>query len=256
MTAVTTRLKAALIAMALPVSAVALWAALSAGSTSIFFPSLARIVTTFADTWIGDAFVRDAIPSIRNLAVAYTLGVAVAIVAGTVLGLQRTLRSMAYPVVNFLRSLPSPVLLPMAIMLFGIGSRMSIALITFGVIWPVLLNTIDGVTGVAPERLAVAKVYRLSAWERLRSIILPSAGPQIVAGMRVSLQIGLVLMIISELVGSTEGIGRAIREAESRFQYVEIWAATLLLGLLGFFFGYLFDRFSKRVLRWQQTTDP
>ncbi len=109
--------------------------------------------------------------------------------------------------IEFFRSLPSPALIPFAITVFGIGAGMKVFLIAFVCIWPTLLNTVDGVRSLDPTMAESARMYRVSGWWKLRHVVLPNAMPQIFAGMRTSLSMAIILMVISEMAASTEGIG-------------------------------------------------
>ena len=135
---------------------------------------------------------------------------------------------------QFLRAIPAPALLPFAILVLGVGNSMKIFIIAFVCLWPVLLNTIDGVAGVDPTLRETARVYRIGARDRILRVMLPAAAPQIFAGMRTSLSLALILMVISEMVASTNGIGYFVLQSQRSFAIPEMWSGILLLGLLGY----------------------
>ena len=114
---------------------------------------------------------------------------------------------MASPIIEFMRAIPAPALIPFAILVLGVEDDAKIFLIAVVCIFPVLLNTIDGVAGVGPTQREPPTVYSLGRRDRLRYVILPTAAPQISAGMRTSLSLSLILMVISEMVASANGIG-------------------------------------------------
>jgi ABC-type nitrate/sulfonate/bicarbonate transport system permease component len=128
---------------------------------------------------------------------------------------------------------------------------MKITIIAFGAMWPTLLNTIDGVRGVAPELRLVATAYRFTRWERIRYVTLPAAGPQIAAGLRTTLQISIILIVVSEMVASTGGIGYYVLLSQQTFAVPETWAGTILLGLIGFLCNALFAVAERHVLQWK-----
>ena len=121
------------------------------------------------------------------------------------LGSSRTLRTATAPIVEFLRSIPPPALIPFAIVVIGVGDDMKVFIIAFVCLWPVLLNTIDGINGIDPTLKDTARVYGISGRDKLLRMTLPAASPQIFAGMRLSLSLALILMVISEMVASTNG---------------------------------------------------
>ena len=129
----------------LPMLILAAWWIGSYNSTSVYFPSLQVILETFVKDWLGSRFVTDLLPSVGKFLAGFFIAAISGIVLGLIIGMSPVLRSALDPVINFLRSLPPPVLLPIGLLLFGIGASMNIAIIAFGAVWPTLLNTIDGV---------------------------------------------------------------------------------------------------------------
>lgn len=228
----------------------AAWWLLSARSTSFFFPPLFQVFDAFGDTWLFERFGSDVLPSLVRLAVGYALAVVLGISVGVAIGLSRPLREGTSWLVEFSRSLPPVTLIPLAIVLFGIGSEAQVFVIVVGSIWPVLLNAIDGVAGLEPTLREVGQVYGLSRTERLRYVVLPAASPKILAGMRVSLSIAIILMVTSELVASTNGIGYFVLQAQRTFAIPEMWSGILLLGILGFVANAGFVAVERRVLFW------
>jgi ABC-type nitrate/sulfonate/bicarbonate transport system permease component len=137
---------------------------------------------------------------------------------------------------------------------FNIGTPMELAAIIFGCLWPVLINSIDGARHVPPGYLDTARAFRVPPAQRLARIILPSAAPQILAGLRLSLGLALVMMIISEFVGSTDGVGRELLQAQSLFDVQTMWAVIAFLGLVGIAANALFAVLERRVLGWRPGT--
>jgi ABC-type nitrate/sulfonate/bicarbonate transport system permease component len=235
-----------------PVVAVAAWWALSEGTSSIYFPPLSRMVSALHEVWLFSHWGSDALPSLENLAVGYLLACACGIVIGTVLGLTPVLAEAVTPVLEFARAIPGVALLPAAILLLGIGAETRISLIVFGTIWPVLLNTVDGVRAIDPAVRDVARSYRISPARRLLRIVLPAASPQIVAGMRTALSIGITVMVFSEMLGTTNGIGFQILSAQRSFAVPQMWAGMIFLGIIGYLLNLGFRGFEHAVLHWHR----
>jgi ABC-type nitrate/sulfonate/bicarbonate transport system permease component len=238
--------------IAVPVVCVALWWAISAGSTNFFFPPLETILKTFRRVWVFDRVGTDALPSVLRLAVGYALAAVVGVGLGVLLAQHRVARAMADPLTHFLRSVPAPVMIPPALVLLGLGSGMKVAVIAFGAVWPILLNTIDGVRAQDPTTLEMARAYGIGGAERLRRIVVPAASPQIFAGLRTSLSIALILMVISEMVASTNGIGNFVLQSHRTFAIPDMWSGILLLGLLGIALSVAFAFVERRALRWHR----
>lgn len=235
----------------LPITLIALWWFASAGSTSIYFPPLSKILQDVGSDWLGGPyFLQHLVPSIGKLLAGYLIAVVGGVVIGLCIGLSPFARAVVDPVVQFLRSLPPPTILPIGILLFGIGPAMNIFVIVFGAIWATLLNTADGVRGVDLQVRDMAASFRLTRWQRIRHVVLPAAAPQIFAGMRTSLQIAIILIVISEMVGATSGIGYFILKSQQSFKVTETWAGTIVLGVLGYLATLVFLQVEKRVLAW------
>ena len=196
--------------------ALVLWGVLSAGSETYYFPPLTDILSTFADTWLFERVGSDVVPSLLRMGAGFAIAVVVGIGAGLALGLSPRARRATSPIVEFLRAIPPPALLPFAILVIGVGDSMKVFIIGLVCLWPILLNTIDGVTGVDPTLRETARVYAIPARERLLRVVLPTASPQIFAGMRTSLSLALILMVISEMVASTNGIGYFVLQSQRR----------------------------------------
>jgi len=235
-----------------PLALLGLWAVWSAGSETFYYPPLTDILETFGETWLFERVGSDVVPSLLRLGAGYAMAVALALLVGVPLGLSRTARRAASPLVEFLRAIPPPALLPFAIVVLGVGNSGKVFLIAFVCVWPVLLNAIDGVTGIDPTLRETARVYGVGGRERLLRIVLPAASPQIFAGMRTSLSLALILMVISEMVASTNGIGFFVLQSQRSFAIPEMWSGILLLGLLGYVLNLIFVLVERRVLAWHR----
>ena len=129
---------------------------------------------------------------------------------------------------------------------------MKIFVIFFACAWPILLNTFDGVRNIDRVLIYTARTFGLSQGQVITKVILPAASPQIMTGLRISLAITLILVVISEMVGSTDGIGYFILDAQRSFKVDQMYAGMLSLAILGCLLNQLFLFFSNRVLAWHK----
>jgi ABC-type nitrate/sulfonate/bicarbonate transport system permease component len=149
--------------------------------------------------------------------------------------------------------MPPPALLPISIILLkSIGDRQKISFIAFFCVFPVLLNTIDGVRSIDPTMIETARSYGVPRFEGIRRIVLPAALPQIMAGMRNSLALAVIMMVLSEYFSSTSGVGYVLLISKNTFQLGPMWAAIVLIGVLGYALNALFILFERRVLAWHR----
>ena len=238
--------------ISVPILVVAVLFVWTASSDSYYFPPLADVLTTFKDTWLFAKFGSDMVPSLVRMGVGFAIAVVAGVSLGMLLGRSRRARRASAPIVEFLRAIPPPALLPFAILVIGVGASMKIFIIAFVCVWPILLNTIDGVTGVDPTLRETTRVYGIGGRDRLWRVMLPAASPQIFAGLRTSLSLALILMVISEMVASTNGIGYFVLQSQRTFAIPEMWSGILLLGILGYTLNGVFVLIERRVLRWHR----
>jgi ABC-type nitrate/sulfonate/bicarbonate transport system permease component len=236
----------------LPMVLLALWWFSSRDSTSVYFPSLPHILESFRVDWLSAEGLHNLRPSLIVLVAGFGLAVLVGVGAGAVLGLNRTAERATRPLLELMRAVPGVALLPVFIVLIGIGTDMKILLVAAGAVWPVLLNTIDGVRSTEPLLIDMAVSYGMGRWRRLRSIILPAASPQIFAGARTALAISVIIMVVSETVGSQGGIGYFLLAAQRSFRITDMWGTIIALGVLGYLLNLLFRLTEAIVLRWHR----
>ena len=211
---------------------------------------LSDVLASFRETWLFAHVGSDVVPSLVRMALGYGIAIGAGVAIGFALGSSPVLAAIAAPVVSFLRAIPAAALLPPAIILFGIGGGTKVAVIAFVCLWPIVLNTSDGVRELDATMLATARVYGIRGIERFRMVLLPAVAPRIFAGMRTSLAIAILLLVTSEMVASTNGIGYFVFQAQQQFAVDDMWAGVLLLGLLGFGLNLVFGIVERRVLRW------
>ncbi|GAB3087902.1 ABC transporter permease [Nocardioides zeae] len=237
------------------------WQLATARSDSAFFPTPLEIVADIHERWFSagigggvltDAFFQDVTPSLQRLALGLLVAWAVGISLGVVLGRVRTVAEYLEPLLHFMRALPGPVLLPLALVLVGTGTSMRVSLIAFGAVWPILFNTYSAVRQVPECFIDNAKVARVSRPALLFRVILPAASTGIFAGLRVSTSLGIILLIASELVAATDGIGFGLTQSQRSFQFVAMWSFIVALSLLGYVANLILSGVETRILRWHR----
>lgn len=247
----TTAMKGLGYALGLPIILLAIWWAASADSTSVFWPPLSDIFKAFPDTWTWERITVDVLPSVGRLVAGYLLAVVLGVALGAAIGLSRTIRAMLEPTLEFFRAIPPPVLVPIVAMFTGYtGTTSKVIIIALGCVWPILLNSVEGVRGLDEVQLDTARSYRFSRFGRLRNVVLPGASPQIFAGARQALSIGVILMVISELFGASHGLGSAIVNFQRSFAIPQMWTGIIVLGLTGVALSIVFRVVEHHVLAW------
>lgn len=234
----------------LPVLLIVMWWALTLGEPNFYAPTPQLLGQTFWEVWSGERFLTDFLPSVIRLFIGLVATIVLGIVFGVLIGSFRWLRSLTEPVLEFFRAIPPPVLVPLFILLIGPTDQMRIAVIVSGSIWPVLLNTVEGVRAVDEVLTNTSRTYGITGFSRLRYLVLPAASPQIMAGVRQSLSIGLILMVISEMFSASSGLGFTIVLFQRTFAIPEMWSGIAVLGLIGIALSLISKAIEGKVLRW------
>lgn len=239
---------------------VGLWEVATRLAADPFFPAPTRIASAAAQLWfsgplshlfLADPVFDDILPSLVRVIGGWLCSVLVGIALGMALGRSRTGMDYAGPIFAFFRAIPPPTLVPVFLVLFHIGPSMQFATIIFGSVWPVLLNTVDGVRSVDVVKQETARAFRTPRRYWVAMIVLPAALPKIFAGLRLSLSLSLILMVVSELVGALNGIGYALLYAQRQYDLPAMWAWIVLLGILGYLFNAALLMAERRLLAWQ-----
>lgn len=184
------------------------------------------------------------------LVVAYAIGCVLAIALGVLMGRFRPVHGLLEPLVEVLRPLPKPALLPPLMLFLGLGDTMKITAISLGVFFPVLVNTIQGVRGVDPVLVDTARTFQHSRASLLWKVVLPAAMPLIFSGMRIALGIALVLVVIAEMMAGTGGIGYLVIDLQRSFRVVDMYAWVVILAVLGYALNEVFVRIERRAIHW------
>jgi ABC-type nitrate/sulfonate/bicarbonate transport system permease component len=181
----------------------------------------------------------------------YFSAAAIAVAVGVVLGYSRFAYSLFEVLIELLRPMPSVAIIPVAILLLGIGNAMMVAVTAYACAWPILLNTIDGVRSIDRTLVDTGRTFGLGRWKILREIVLPAASPYIATGLRVSLPIALILVTTSEMVIGGSGLGYFILDEERSLRTTEMYAGIVAVALLGYALNRLFTALESRAMAWQ-----
>ena len=234
----------------LPVLLIIIWWFASANSTNLFIPPLQKIAESIIRDFSNGLLLTAMLTSLINLALGLLIAILVGVVLGLIIGETTRLRVILEPFIHFFRSVPQSALVPLIIGAFGIGAEPKIYAVAFACVWPIMLNTIDGTRSVEVGVRQVSKVFGIPRMLYFRRVVLPGAMPQIVAGVRVALPIGIVVMVVSELFASNQGLGFYILNSSSTFKIPETWGGALLVGVIGYILVLVFALFEKRLLSW------
>jgi ABC-type nitrate/sulfonate/bicarbonate transport system permease component len=218
--------------------------------SELSFPRVSVIFATWYRITVSGELLGELLPSLWRMFVGYFIGVAFGVLIGLLMGYFRVVYNLLEPITEVLRPIPSPAYLPIVILFLGIDDEMKVFMIGFAAVFPVLLNTYSGVRSIDPIQIQTARTFGVTGIRLLWQVVLPAASPYIFTGMRVSLAVALIVMVVSEMVAASSGIGYFILSAERGFQIDEMFAGVLTLAVLGYSLNRLFLLVEGRLLAW------
>ena len=216
----------------------------------MFLPTPEATAASLAEGLRGD-LLGYTLATVGRMLEGWLLASVFGVVLGAAIGVSPSVRAWVQPTLEFIRPLPASALLPLAISIFGLNPGMVLFVVAFGAMWPVLLATVHGFAAVEPRLSEVARCLQLPRAAFVCKIGLPNALPDILAGMRLSMTISLIVAVVGEMIASQSGLGQAILLAARSFRASELFAGIALLGLIGFASNALLAFAEKRLLRWQ-----
>ncbi len=249
----TPRLNRWLVGFALPVALIAMWQLLADARvlSPVFFPAPSRAVGVLVDRVADGSLWPPLLATVWRMLLGWLLAGLLGIFLGAVIGSSKAAREYLGPTLEFFRPLPASAIIPVAILFLGLTQQMSLAVIAFGAIWPVLLGSVYGFSTIKHRLREVSASLEMNRLEFFRHIALPSALPDIIAGARISLALALILSVVVEMQASLPGLGQDIMQAQRRFRSADLYAGLIVLGVLGFAISYGLRAFEARVLRWR-----
>ncbi|MET9388731.1 ABC transporter permease subunit [Streptomyces sp. NPDC002928] len=176
-------------------------------------------------------------------------GLVIGVVLGIAIGGSRVLSRMLGPLLEYCRTTPPALLVPAAVLLFGLHTYMEIGIVVFASVWPVLLSTAGARRALPEQRLDVARTLHFSWWKRMRKIVLPSLVPEIALGVRVAVPLCLLLVLLVDFLLGTGGLGYVLIQSQQSFASAQAWALVAFIGVLGRLITVVVDRSERLVLR-------
>jgi ABC-type nitrate/sulfonate/bicarbonate transport system permease component len=193
--------------------------------------------------------------SLYRMAAGYTAGTAAGVLAGLLLARSRWARAALEPLFEFLRPIPIPAIVPPLILLLGVDDAMKIFVVAFSAFFPLLINTMAGVRAVDATVLDVARTFHRGRVDTLRHVVLPASLPYILAGMRVSLALALIVTVVAEMIAGSAGIGYHIVTMQYAMRSGDMYAAIMLLALAGYALNRVILAVERRAIHWYHRAD-
>ena len=223
----------------------------SAPKLQVYFPPLSRVLAALAASAQSGSLISQFMITVGRFLEGYLLSVAIGVMVGVVLGYFRQAHELLETLIEFLRPMPSVAIIPVAILMLGISDAMIVAVTVYATVWPILINTIDGVRHIEQVLIQTGRSFGLSNAKILWQVILPAASPYIVTGLRIALSIALILVTTAEMVAGSKGLGFYILDEERSMNSGNMYAGIIVVAALGYALNRLFLALEARMLKWR-----
>jgi ABC-type nitrate/sulfonate/bicarbonate transport system permease component len=246
----TNRLRGILLRTAFPLLLLLAWQLISNVAANPFFPAPSKIYDAIKFVYTADWIKQSLFLSIYTLLSGFILGSIAGIAIGAILGSQKFAREIFTPITNFIRSIPSVAKIPVIMALFGLGLATRVTTVAIAVLFPVLMTTMRAVAGTDPQILEYAKLLKFGYFKSLIQIRIPAAMGEILAGLQAAIQIAVLIVVVSEMLGSGKGLGAFIIRSQSTYMITDMWVGIVTLGILGVLLNEGFQYLERKIAPW------
>ncbi len=223
--------------------------------SSIFFPTFSETVITLKNLVLSGEILFHAKASMERSIIGFGLAAIIAIPLGLIMGWYSYVEKCTDLLIQSLRNTSQFALLPLFIMLFGIGETSKIAIVFYAALWYMLINTISGVKSVDPLYIKAAKSFGISDIDLFKKIIIPSSIPSIIAGARLSAKAAVMVVIGAEMLAAKSGLGFFVQDSQLMFRIPEMYAGILTLAIIGLSLNYVLVWMEKKATYWKGEHD-
>ncbi|MDB5794775.1 MAG: tauC [Noviherbaspirillum sp.] len=236
-----------------PIGLLLLWelASLAGFLDARFFPSPSKILQSLVALSSSGELWANVGASLQRLFWGFLLGGVPALVLGISMGLSPLLRAIVDPLVSATYPIPKSAIMPLLLLIFGLGEGSKVVMVAIGVFYPVLINSMAGVMEINKIYLDVGQNFRASRWNMFRTIALPGALPLIMSGVKLGVGMGLILIAIAEMIGAKSGLGYMIWNAWEILSVEVMYAGLISIAVLGFLLSLLLNELERVLVPWK-----
>ena len=251
---VSVRSRERILGIASPIALLVVWelAARAHLIDTRFFPAPSSVIAVLIEMLRSGELVTNTLVSLRRLALGTLVGGVPALVLGVAMGINRWVRAVVDPLVAATYPIPKSAILPLALLIFGLGEGSKIFMVAIGVFFPVVINATTGVLEINRIYLDVGRNYKANRWNTFWTIALPGALPVIMTGFKLGIGIGLVLIAIAEMIGAKSGLGYMIWTAWETFSVEQMYVGLFMIAIIGFVLTVLLNEIERIVIPWKR----
>ena len=217
----------------------------------LYLPPMTSVIGALGNLFITGAVGWHFAATVGRFLTGFLIAAALGVTLGIALGYIRPLHHLLRTAIELLRPMPSVAIIPVAILTLGIGDSMIVAVTVYASVWPILINTIDGVRHIESTLVDTGRTFGLGRSRILWQIILPGASPYIVTGLRIALSIALILVTTAEMIAGSKGLGFYILDEERSMNSGNMYAGIVIVAALGYALNRLFLAAEARVMKWR-----
>ncbi|RSS60341.1 ABC transporter permease [Streptomyces sp. WAC06614] len=216
-----------------------------------FLPPFSEVATAWWELLLDGQLVEHTRASLVRSLGGFGIAVAVAVPLGLLIGWYRPVADLLGPLLEVFRNTAALALLPVFVLLLGIGETSKISLVVYACVWPVLLNTISAVRGADPTLVRLARSMDLSTLRLFQKVVLPASVPAVFTGIRLAGAVSVLVLVAAEMIGAKAGLGYLINASQFNFAVPQMYAAILTVSALGVAFNQLLVTVERRLSRWR-----
>jgi ABC-type nitrate/sulfonate/bicarbonate transport system permease component len=217
-----------------------------------FFPAPSSVIAVMIDMLRSGELITNTLVSLRRLALGTLIGGVPALILGIAMGLNRWVRAAFDPLVSATYPIPKSAILPLALLIFGLGEGSKIFMVAIGVFFPVVINSTTGVLEISRIYIDVGRNYKASRWNTFWTIALPGALPVIMTGFKLGIGIGLILIAIAEMIGAKSGLGYMIWTAWETFSVEQMYVGLFTIAIIGFVLTIALNEIERLIIPWKR----
>jgi ABC-type nitrate/sulfonate/bicarbonate transport system permease component len=216
-----------------------------------FFPAPSSVISALVEMLRTGELITHTVISMQRLVYGTLVGAVPALVLGIAMGLNRAVRAVFDPLIAATYPVPKSAILPLALLIFGLGEGSKIFMVAIGVFFPLVINTTTGVLEINKIYLDVGRNYKANRWSTFWTIALPGALPVIMTGFKLGIGIGLVLIAVAEMVGAKSGLGYLIWSAWSTFAVEQMYVGLFVIAIIGFLITLGLNELERVINPWK-----
>jgi len=252
--AISMRSRERILGIASPIVLLVVWEA--AARTHLidtrFFPAPSSVIAVAIDMLRSGELITNTLVSLRRLALGALIGGVPALILGIAMGLNRWMRAAFDPIIAATYPIPKSAILPLALLIFGLGEGSKIFMVAIGVFFPVVINAATGVLEINRIYLDVGRNYKANRWNTFWTIALPGALPVIMSGFKLGIGIGLILIAIAEMIGAKSGLGYMIWTAWETFSVEQMYVGLFMIAIIGFVLTVALNELERLIIPWKR----